>query len=118
MLSNKIILIFLGIIFLIIIILSSQRLSGGLKNRLSGLFPGVKSIPTVSPIPSTTPSPTRHPTAISNAQEQIKNNQNGQNGVSQIPSTGADPLSLALIATFASGGLILKRLSSSREKQS
>ncbi|OGG14519.1 hypothetical protein A2773_05570 [Candidatus Gottesmanbacteria bacterium RIFCSPHIGHO2_01_FULL_39_10] len=115
MLSNRIILIFLGIIFLIIIILSSQRLSGGLKSRLSGLFPGVKPIPTVSPTPTpfrSTPTPTRTQTAAGFAQQQTKGGQYVQNGVSEIPSTGADVLSLGLLASLGSGGIILKKLTS------
>ena len=36
--SSRLILIFLGIIFVLIIILSSSRIGSGLKNRLNSLF--------------------------------------------------------------------------------
>lgn len=67
--SSRLILIFLGIIFILIIILSSSRIGGGLKNRLGSLFSRpvttqvqdtqqLEPIPTISEESKETPTPT------------------------------------------------------------
>lgn len=112
MLSNRIILLFLGIIFLIIIVLSSGKLSQGIKSKISGIFPGVKPVPTVNLgdiTPTLTPSPT---VAHFNTAQAVKGTRtiNSKNPT-QTPDTGAGTLSLFILSALASTGLIIKRLS-------
>lgn len=113
MLSNRIILIFLGVIFLIIIILSSQKLSAGLKSRFSGLLPIVKPVPTVSIEQDLETTPTLTPTPTLSHFEATNTNQPTQKGgtPSQIPNTGASALSLGIITLMSGAGIILKRIS-------
>jgi hypothetical protein len=64
--STRFILIFLGFIFIIIVILSSQKIAGGLRERFGGIIPFPKATnEEVTPTPSasgfeeeTTPTPT------------------------------------------------------------
>lgn len=111
MLSNRIILIFLGVIFLIIIILSSSKLSQGIKNKFSGVFPNVKPVPTVAleanitSLPTISPTPTTaHFTTGQIAQK--------EKAPSQSPGTGPELASLLALSFIGGSGLIAKRLSS------
>ncbi|OGG26411.1 hypothetical protein A2960_06045 [Candidatus Gottesmanbacteria bacterium RIFCSPLOWO2_01_FULL_39_12b] len=63
MLSSRLILIFLGIIFLIIVILSSSRIAGSLRQRFGSFIPTIRqsaeTTPTPTPFEETgTPTPT------------------------------------------------------------
>lgn len=110
MLSNRLILIFLGVIFVIIIVLSSQKLSAGIKSRFGGLLPATRPVPTLAvPLPQAAaqklnPTPTL-------ARFGNTNNKTVSSSVAQIPSTGPADLSLGVIASFAGFGLILRKLS-------
>lgn len=104
--SNRVILIFLGVIFLIIIVLSSQKLSVGIRNKAAGLFPSIKTVPTSTPEGaslSTTPSLTPTPTTAHFARN--------KNTPSQTPNTGAGSLSLIILGVAGASGFVVKRLS-------
>ncbi len=109
MMSNRIILLFLGIIFLIIIVLSSQKLSAGIRTKVSGIFPGIKPIPTVSMEAEVSTSPKLTPTPTLSRFTASKMAANGKSPT-QTPDTGAESLSFVIISLTGSAGIILKRL--------
>lgn len=110
MLSNRLILIFLGVIFLIIIVLSSKKLSSGVQGKLAGFFPSVKTVPTVGPETDITITPTL--TATPTIAHFTAAKKSMAKSPSQTPDTGAGTLSLAIIALLGGTGLTIKRLSS------
>lgn len=109
MTSSKLILIFLGFIFLIIVILSSSRISAALRSRFGKMIPtiGTKTqdlTPTPTPTFEVTDTPTPSPTSVYG-----KGTTNRNNSGKNIPATGpADLAWLVLGGSFLSGVLIKK----------
>lgn len=111
MTSSRFILIFLGFIFLIIIILSSSRISGALQKRFGNVFPPLKFLsltPTPTPKPTSIPTPTPVPNVY---------NSNGTSIPStEIPATGPEAVSLLFLSGSFLTGIYLKRLIKSKVK--
>ena len=114
MTSSRLILVFLGIIFLMIIILSSNRVIKGLRDRIGSFLPVgkpavQKTIPTPSPTKvmiSITPSSTQSPKAGT-----VQGEQTTKGGVKQIPSTGATEIAWLAIGGSSLVGYTLRRIS-------
>lgn len=110
MTSSKLILIFLGFIFLIIVILSSNRIAGSLRTRFGKFLPSIKrSAETISP----TPTPTfevkaKAPTPTVVYGEKIGDSTTIPNG--EIPATGPADLFYIVIGGSLLAGLSLKKL--------
>lgn len=109
MTSNKLILIFLGFIFLIIVILSSSRISQALRSRFGNLVPSLK--PTTEDITPTpifeTETPTPTPTVI-------YGQKGNTNSAKNIPATGPEDLAWLVLAGSFLTGFTLKRISSKK----
>src|SRR3989338_6898370 len=114
MTSSRLILIFLGIIFLMIIILSSNRVIKGLRDRIGSILPvGKTAVQKTTPTPlptkvmiSITPTSTPSPKTGAVSGEQIT-----KGGVKQIPSTGATELAWLVIGGGSLIGLTLRKIS-------
>lgn len=108
--STRTILIFLGFIFLIIVIISSGKIAGALRDRLGKIIPGftlssgVKLTPTVTPTKSSAPTVTPTPTSQAKYQSNAKSSVSGE-----IPATGPESFSYILISASLLGGIYLKR---------
>lgn len=119
--SSRLVLIFLGIILVVIVILTSNRIAAFLKSRFGNLVPplkfsAVETTPTPSPTPTIrlTLTPTEIPTTTTKGGVKIyptmptgKSTPTGQ-----IPSTGPEELAYVLIGGSAGLGFILKKISS------
>jgi len=111
MTSSRFILIFLGFIFLIIIILSSSRISGALQKRFGNIFPPLKLYSTPTPTPTIpiveqpTPTPTR-----------VYNYGAFSSPSSEIPATGPELISIILISGSFLTGISLKKLTNTKKK--
>lgn len=102
MTSSRLVLIFLGIIFLIIIILSSGRIAGALRSRFASYIPNIRpaeseiiptpSLETDSPTPSVTP---------------ILSQKSSPN--SEIPATGPNSIIWLILGSSLIAGIILKK---------
>lgn len=109
MTSSKLILIFLGFIFLIIVILSSSRISAALRARFGKIIPSIKTstedqTPTPTPTIEITDTPTLTPTSVYGRGATNKNNSS-----KNIPDTGpADLVWLVLGGSFLTGVYIKK----------
>lgn len=110
--SSRLILIFLGFIFLIIVILSSSRIAATLRKSVGNIIPGAKStIENITPTPTIkaeTITPT--PTVI------ISSNKGGtisKGGITsgEIPATGPNDLLYLVLGGSVAAGIALKKLS-------
>lgn len=130
MTSSRFILIFLGFIFVIIVLLTSSRIAGALRSRFGKLIPSIFPItasssptPKISQItPNVLPSPTsyasRFPTGTpkggSNAPTAQRDAPDGASQSSQTgetPATGPETLLYALLGGSFLTGSLLKRYS-------
>ncbi len=111
MTSSRLILIFLGFIFLIIVILSSSRISAALRSRFGKFLPPLT--PTVeetslTPTPTVLETPT--PTIVYGRGTNGTSNKSGTASAKTIPAAGpADTVWLLLAGSF-SAGVILKKI--------
>lgn len=104
MTSSRLILIFLGFIFLIIVILSSGRIAGGLRDRFGKFLPISKTATTeVTPTP-TIEAETPTPTIVAGTTSTPSG---------QIPATGPAELAYFILGGSLIAGLALKRISNS-----
>jgi len=109
--ANKAILFFLGFVFIAIVILSSKRISGFLRERLGKFIPFPKITATITPTPTifkVTPTPSATPTRA------VSNNTTGTytgTAPSQIPATGPSELTWLLLSGSFLTGFSLKRIS-------
>jgi len=99
--SNKLVLVFLGIIVVIIIILSSQKISNSLRARLGPYLP-IK--PAVSITPS--PSPVKRVTYVTPTP--VYNSFINTSSADNIPSTGPEIINYAALLGLLAGGVGLK----------
>jgi len=119
--SSRIILVFLGFIFVIIVILSSGRIAAALRARLGQFFPFMKSTSlTTSPkvSPTLTPSavykisPTSIPSPTLSAFYGGQNTTKGGITTTEIPATGPNDLAWVILGGSTAIGYSLKKLSS------
>lgn len=109
MTSTRLILVFLGIIFLIIVVLAGRRISTNLKNSLAGLnIPGFRGAQiTLTPTPTVTGEakggvvPTMTPVVL----EKKESSDNGE-----IPATGANEIAYFVISGGLIGGAVLRKV--------
>jgi len=110
MTSTRIILVFLGFIFLVIIILSSNKIGAALRAKLGKFLPSVKPpyeqiSPTPTLIPTFTPTPTiQKPNTISNGKNTTPSN--------EIPATGPESGVYIVLGGSLILGLTLKKYAS------
>ena len=115
MTSSRLILIFLGFIFVIIVILTSSKIAGALRSRFGGFFPTINTITTeeISPAPTLvlrneglveetpTPTPTTPP-----GQVKVTSTPSGN-----IPATGPAEVMWLLLFGSLLGGIALRKIS-------
>lgn len=120
MLSNRIILTFLGIIFFLIVILTSNRISAELRERFGGFIPGL--IPpdrekiTPTPTPTVFQEPSLTPTLTPIITDHPANNgrtDKGGTSVDKIPATGPSSIALLLLGGSLGTGVVIRRFSQS-----
>lgn len=105
MTSSRLILIFLGFIFLIIVILSSNRIAGFLRERFGKFLPANNTTVETTPTPTSfmegeTPTPTLIPGTTSTPS-------------GEIPSTGPTELAYLILGGSLVVGLAFKKVSDS-----
>lgn len=110
MTSSKLILIFLAFIFLLIIILSSNKIASSLRSRFGNLLPSISPIseditptPVIEEVITSTPTPT-----VIYGKNSTKTN----SSVKSIPASGPADLAWLLLGGSFASGVILKKLSS------
>lgn len=117
MTSSRLILIFLGFIFLIIVILSSSRISTALRSRFGKLLPPLT--PTVeeaslTPTPTVLETLTPTPTVVYGRGTNGTVNKGGTASPKTIPAAGpADTVWLLLAGSFFAG-VTLKKIAGKR----
>jgi hypothetical protein len=110
--SSRLILIFLGFIFLIIVILTSGQIAGALRSRFGNFIPGGTKVAGISPTPSPAKSPVKPtitPTSGAGNGAVYRNNKIDTN---QTPATGPADLALALMGAGSGLGYLLRKISS------
>lgn len=108
MTSSRLILIFLGFIFIIIVILTSSRIAGSLRSRFGGFFPSINTttMEEISPTPTLaeeTPTPTP---IISSKQVKVTSTPSGT-----TPATGPAEIMWILLGGSLVTGLSLRTFS-------
>ena len=111
MTSSRFILIFLGFIFLIIIILSSGRISAALQKRFGNIIPSMKLYSKPTPTPAPAPLTSILPTPTT-----IYNQDTTSSPTGEIPATGPEIISLFILSGSLITGISLKNLSHFKEK--
>jgi hypothetical protein len=109
--SNRLIFLFLGIILLVVVILSSKRIATTLRGWFGKYIPAIQTTE-FSPTPTPTVTPTMGvlsptPTPRKNAFP----TQQGSTPSSQIPATGPETVVWLLLGGGVTGGLTLRKLS-------
>jgi hypothetical protein len=106
--SSRLVLIFLGIILIVIVILSSSRIAGALKSRFGKLIPGQFAGAVITPTPTpfqVSPTPTKT----------VASNYSGPTGKSTpnstIPATGPAEVAWVLIGGSGAAGFLLRKFS-------
>lgn len=118
MVSNRLILVFLGIILLLIVAFSSNRLAQTFRSGLSRIFPQVKiGSGTITPSPTPTSigtliSPTlENGFTPSDSERQTKGEQTtAPPQTDQIPSTGAAEIGYMIIGGSALMGILARSI--------
>lgn len=114
--SSRIILLFLGFIFIIIVILSSAKIAGGLRQRFGKFIPGgtvtsdISITPSIMPTVTLTPQPTNKVSAPST-------NKGGQpvsksSPASETPATGPAETAWLIISGSLLTGIGIRKLAS------
>lgn len=108
--SSRIILIFLGFIFVIILILTSNQISAGLRSRFGSFVPGLKPSPTPTSSLSfgNTVKPFYNPTPTLS----VVNSNLSSTPAGETPATGPENTVLVILGGFFVGGFALNKLSS------
>lgn len=114
MTTNRLILIFLGIIFLIIIILGSNRIATSLRQRFANFLPKVS--PTVT-LEEVTPTPisfgSLKPTITPISSPKVAGTTTAKSTAnSEIPATGPTDFAWLILGGSGLVGLALKKLTS------
>lgn len=115
MTSSRLILIFLAFIFLIIVLLSSNRIAASLRTRFGKMIPSLTPITeNITPTPSMsqeTPTPTLTPTptiVYGNASKR------SNNSTKNIPATGPADLAWLILGGSFLSGFVLKKIASKK----
>lgn len=112
--SSRLILVFLGFIFLIIVILTSSQIAGALRSRFGNLIPGYKvANERVTPTPTkVTATPTLTPTLGSRINSGTAGSTySNKSHAAQTPATGPSDLILVLLGSGGGIGLLLRKIS-------
>lgn len=114
MTSSRLILIFLGFIFVIIVILTSSKIAGALRSRFGGFFPPINTTTTetteeISPAPTLVLSPDlrRDEGLVEEGQIKVTSTPSGN-----IPATGPAEVMWFLLFGSLLGGISLRKFSS------
>lgn len=115
MTSSRLILIFLGFIFFIIVVLSSNRIASFLRSKFGSLIPPLKpTTEEITPTPilgGVTPTPTPTPTStVGNSRRNSSGAKGGQ--VDTIPATGPAEVAWLLVGGSFLIGVSFKKFSS------
>lgn len=111
MTSSRLILIFLAFIFLIIVILSSNRISAALRARFAGILPSMNATTEdITPTPTTAETPTPTPTIVYGG----GSTKNGASNAKNIPATGPQDFALLVLGGSLFIGVTLTRISAKR----
>lgn len=106
MTSSRFILIFLGFIFLIIVLLAGNRIAAGLRAQFGKFLPSTKQTQ-ITPTPTIGElSPT--PTLTSSGQ--------GSTSSSEIPATGPENLVWLILGGSLLSGITLKKITATSER--
>lgn len=109
MTSNRLILIFLAFIFVIIVILSSSRISNALRTRFGGLVPPLK--PTTEDI---TPTPIAETITSTPTPTTVYGQPTTKGGAKSIPATGPEELLWLVLGGSFLAGVTLKQIAANR----
>jgi hypothetical protein len=105
--TGRFIIVFLGFVFLLIVIFASKNIAGLMRDRFGRFLPTNvpgKNLVSPTPIPLLTPSIEKRSTSIP---YETKTSTNGD----EIPATGPEALAWIVISGSLSGGLILNKYS-------
>lgn len=113
--SSKLILIFLGFIFLAIILLSSNKIATSLRGRFGKIFPTLNVASKITPTPTPTialktPTPTKLPTTVTNQTGRFSGGEKGS-PTSEIPATGPAEVMWLILGGSAAAGVVLTKIS-------
>lgn len=113
--SSRLILIFLGFIFLIIILLSSNKIATALRSRFGKFVPTLNVSGKISPTPTPTmalktPTPTKLPTITAGQTGRFGGGEKGS-PPGEIPATGPSEVVWLILTGSALVGVTLKKLS-------
>src|SRR3989338_1191000 len=110
MTSSRLILLFLGFIFLVIVILSSNRIAAGVRDRFGKFLPFIKSESATQAIPPT-PTPTIKKTAfISIPTPTLIIYGEKSTNSSEIPATGLNNVVWLILGGSLTLGGIFKKI--------
>ena len=115
MTSSRLILIFLAFIFLIIILLSSNRIATTLRSKFGKMIPSLSPITdNITPTPTIieeTPTPVLSPTPTIVYGNGIKRS---TNAAKNIPATGPEDLAWLILGGSFFSGIVLKRITAKK----
>ena len=115
MTSSRLILIFLAFIFLIIILLSSNRIATTLRSKFGKMIPSLSPITeNITPTPTfieETPTPTLTPTPTV---VYGNTNKRSNNSTKSIPATGPEDLAWFILGGSFFSGIVLKRITAKK----
>ena len=115
--SNRLIFLFLGIVLLVVVILSSKRIATTLRGWFGKYVPGVQTVEE-SPTPTITPYPTVKIVSPTPLQKKAIEVTRKSSPTSTIPSTGPETVVWLLLGGGVTGGIALRRIGSSILKKS
>ncbi len=112
--SSRIILLFLGFIFIIIVILSSAKIAGGLRARFGKFIPGGTVTSDISITPSAAPTATLTPKPTVTAPSTNKGGQpiSKSSPASETPATGPRETAWLIISGSLLTGIVIRKLGS------
>jgi hypothetical protein len=113
--SNRLIFLFLGIIFLVIVILTSKQIGTTIRGWVGKYLPiaqfqNLSPTPTPTPTSKITPSPTK--TAYYPTMTPVASQFTGKKSTpaSEIPSTGPDIVTWFLLGSGVGSGMLLRKI--------
>ncbi len=112
--SSRIILLFLGFIFIIIVILSSAKIASGLRARFGKFIPGGTVTSDISITPSVVPTVTLTPKPTVAAPSTNKGGQpvSKSSPTSETPATGPAETAWLIISGSLLTGIVIRKLGS------
>jgi hypothetical protein len=117
MTSSRFVLVFLGFVFIVIVVLSSGRIAGALRSRFGGFFPTPNILSDSSsqtlqstPTPTHAPQPTMSPTNAPKPTVTVTNRQSVP--IRETPATGLETIFFITTSLGLGTGLYLRRKTS------